>query len=740
MLKNLKKILLFFILINSFNVTNAQETLINIEKEYKSKTYLSPDYYEVVAKYAQALSINNKKEQSITVLIKNIELAKKNNDHGNTSYLYSILSIEYFLGKENSKSDLSLKEAEKHSKKTNRYEIKGFYYYVNAWIFLRKQKKVEAVNNYINAINNYNLAAESKKIYKLKSTIYIELSRIYGDWKDEDLQEKYSLKSLEYALKQDNKNEIFSSYMAVGHLYDNKFIESKNLKYRDLVEFYYLKAFDLFQKNEMLYISDLAYVSINIANLYLAYYPENYTEKVLKYTNIAKDIATEQNEYNYIANANLNLGEIAKRKGNYNEAKTYYLQALNQIQNSFKKDTNVELNILQKLIDLEELNKNYFEVSKYQKEYLKIYIEVFDYQQHEASKRIEAEFEKKLQEKELEKLQLITDKKEQQIQLLNFQNLERETQYKNLKLIEENQSKKLTLSELITQKKQQELKLLELETQAKSKEVIRFREKLAYREQTNNFYALIILSIILIVILLLFLLRQRTKRMLEKEKSYKLAIEKEKQHAKISALTSLLDGQEKERERLARDLHDGLGGLLSATKLQLSDLLNKKNEIKNEELKVISDHIDFAINKLRKVSHNLMPDLIIKYGLEVALKEFAIRMKNNNLEIHVHFLSYTNTLETEKQLFVYRIIQELVNNAIKHAQSKHIIIQLVEETNLYQVTVEDDGIGFEVNNLEFKNSAGFLNIQSRIHFLKGTFEVHSEKNLGTSFEFNFPKK
>lgn len=740
MLKNLKKFLLFFILINSFNVTNAQETLINIEKEYKSKTYLSPDYYEVVAKYAQALSINNKKEQSITVLIKNIELAKKNNDHGNTSYLYSILSIEYFLGKENSKSDLSLKEAEKHSKKTNRYEIKGFYYYVNAWIFLRKQKKVEAVNNYINAINNYNLAAESKKIYKLKSTIYIELSRIYGDWKDEDLQEKYSIKSLEYALKQDNKNEIFSSYMAVGHLYDNKFTKSKNLKHRDLVEFYYLKAFDLFQKNEMLYISDLAYVSINIANLYLAYYPENYTEKVLKYTNIAKDIATEQNEYNYIANANLNLGEIAKRKGNYNEAKTYYLLALNQIQNSFKKDTNVELNILQKLIDLEELNKNYFEVSKYQKEYLKIYIEVFDYQQHEASKRIEAEFEKKLQEKELEKLQLITDKKEQQIQLLNFQNLERETQYKNLKLIEENQSKKITLSELIAQKKQQELKLLELETKAKSKEVIRFREKLAYREQTNNFYALIILSIILIVILLLFLLRQRTKRMLEKEKSYKLAIEKEKQHAKISALTSLLDGQEKERERLARDLHDGLGGLLSATKLQLSDLLDKKNEIKNEELKVISDHIDFAINKLRKVSHNLMPDLIIKYGLEVALKEFAIRMKNNNLEIHVNFLSYTNTLETEKQLFVYRIIQELVNNAIKHAQAKHIIIQLVEETNLYQITVEDDGIGFEVNNLEFKNSAGFLNIQSRIHFLKGTFEIHSEKNLGTSFEFNFPKK
>lgn len=244
----------------------------------------------------------------------------------------------------------------------------------------------------------------------------------------------------------------------------------------------------------------------------------------------------------------------------------------------------------------------------------------------------------------------------------------------------------------------------------------------------------------MILILVLFILRQRTKRMLEKDKTFKLAIEKEKQNSKISALTSLLDGQERERERLARDLHDGLGGLLSATKLQLSDFLEKKNETQNKELKMISDHIDFAINKLRKVSHNLMPDILIKYGLETAIKEFANRMKNNNLEFHVNFLSFKNTLETEKQLFVYRIIQELVNNAIKHAQPKNIIIQIVEEKNQYQITVEDDGKGFEVNNLEFKNSAGFINIKSRIQFLKGTFEIHSQKNLGTSFEFNFPKK
>lgn len=740
MLNRLKKIIFYLFFINIFNVSSAQETLVNIEKEYKSKTILSPDYYEVVARYAQILLANNRIEESIELLNKNIEIAKKNKDYANVSYLNSVLSIEYFINQENDKTNLSLKEAEIYSRKTNKYEIKGFFYYARAWISLKKQKNIEAVNDFLNATKNYDQAPQSKKIFKLKATIYNELSLIYGSWKEEELQEKYSFKSLEYALKQDDQNEVFSAYMAVGHFYNDKFIKTNETKHRDLIEYYYLKAFNLFQENEMVYSSDLAYVSINIANLYLTYYPENYTDKIIKYASITKEIASKQKEYNYIANVNMIFGKIASRKKEYNEAKNHYLEAYDVIKKSLKKDTNIELKILEGLIEIELLNKNYEEVAKYQNKYLNIHKETFDYEQLKLSKRLEAEFEQKLQIKELEKLQLLSNTKEQQIKLLNFQNLERQTQFNTLKLIKDNQTKRLTLSELVSKKKQQELKLAKLETQAKTNDLINYQEKLSYKEQVNKFYALIIISIIMIVILLLFLLRQRTKRMQEKDNLYKLAIEKEKQGAKISALKSLLEGQERERERLARDLHDGLGGLLSATKLQLLDFLDKKNETQNEELKNISDHIDFAINKLRKVSHNLMPDLLLKYGLETALSEFANRMKNNNLDIHVNFLSYSKTLDKDKQLFVYRIIQELVNNAIKHAEAKHIIIQFVEETNLYQITVEDDGKGFEANNLEFENSAGFINIKSRIQFLKGTFEVHSQKNLGTSFEFNFPKK
>nr|WP_286435455.1 ATP-binding protein [Myroides odoratimimus] len=191
---------------------------------------------------------------------------------------------------------------------------------------------------------------------------------------------------------------------------------------------------------------------------------------------------------------------------------------------------------------------------------------------------------------------------------------------------------------------------------------------------------------------------------------------------------------------MARDLHDGLGGLLSGTKLHLTQLNDKVEGQAKQGLDKSINQIDAAVTELRKVAHNLMPDLLVNYGLKEALDEFGIRMSNDTLDIHIEFLSYTNSLSQDQQLLVYRIIQELVNNAIKHAAASQIIIQLVEEEHEIIVTVEDDGRGFDINKLDLKKSAGFHNIQSRIQFMKGTLAVHSEENIGTSVEFKFPKK
>lgn len=183
--------------------------------------------------------------------------------------------------------------------------------------------------------------------------------------------------------------------------------------------------------------------------------------------------------------------------------------------------------------------------------------------------------------------------------------------------------------------------------------------------------------------------------MKQRDQLHALAMEKEKQNSKISTLTALLEGQEQERGRLARDLHDGLGGLLSGTKLQLSYLDPHQSETIEDGISKSIKQIDGAVEELRRVAHNLMPDLLVKYGLEVAIQEFASRISNSALDIHTEFINYRNSLSEEKQLIIYRIIQELVNNAIKHADASEIIIQISQEESVLNLTVEDNGKGFD---------------------------------------------
>lgn len=220
---------------------------------------------------------------------------------------------------------------------------------------------------------------------------------------------------------------------------------------------------------------------------------------------------------------------------------------------------------------------------------------------------------------------------------------------------------------------------------------------------------------------------------------YNFSLYKERQNSKISNLTAMLEGQEQERGRIARDLHDGLGGLLSSTKINLSQLTDKLDFTMKDDMQKSIQQLDTAVEELRRVAHNLMPDLLYRFGLQEALQDYAARMSNDFLDIDVQFLHYKNQLTKEQQLLVYRIVQELVNNSIKHADPKQIIIQIVEEADSYCITVEDDGLGFDIKQIKGNQSAGLYNIQSRIDFLKGRFSIQSEINLGTSVEVLFPK-
>lgn len=211
--------------------------------------------------------------------------------------------------------------------------------------------------------------------------------------------------------------------------------------------------------------------------------------------------------------------------------------------------------------------------------------------------------------------------------------------------------------------------------------------------------------------------------------------ENEKQ---LLALNSILKGQEEERSRMAKDLHDGLGGLLSGIKLTLSSM--KGNMILQEkDVQLFSKSIgqlDNAITEMRRVAHNLMPEALLKFGLHEAIQDFCDSINESNT-VKVKFVQLgMGTMEKSTEVVLYRIIQELSNNAIKHAAAKNVLIQIDIHEKGITLTVEDDGKGFDVSAAV--KGAGLSNVQSRVDYLKGAIHIHSGIGEGTSVNIEIP--
>lgn len=222
----------------------------------------------------------------------------------------------------------------------------------------------------------------------------------------------------------------------------------------------------------------------------------------------------------------------------------------------------------------------------------------------------------------------------------------------------------------------------------------------------------------------------KTKQKLERQKITQL--EREKQ---LMAVEAMLKGQEEERARLAKDLHDGLGGMLSGVKISFSNM--KENMIMDaanvEAFEKSIKQLDNTIEELRKVSHNLMPEALVKFGLKSAVKDFCGSMQSSgNVKIICEQLGVERELGSIADVNVYRIVQELVNNAVKHSGAGQILVQLTKTPNKVLITVEDDGKGFEVSILEKSAGIGFANIKYRVNYLNGTIELHSAPGDGTT--------
>ncbi|WP_407484931.1 ATP-binding protein [Elizabethkingia miricola] len=729
-------LLIFTLFICPFFV-QAQDALSKLEKEYNNASDKTTEQLNIAPKYATALFFHNLKPKSYQILANNISMATKLSDGKYATILYAVQAMNYRLDNKEVESSKSLEMGKVYSLKTNSNEAKGYLEYARGWIFTRNNKITDAVAAYLKAINYYENSPTTSTLYGRYGNTAKELSAIYADLNEYQLEEKYSKQFLLLASKQNDPNLIFDAYMRMGYMFEQKYVQNPSDKqFRNKAKQYYVQAITTFNKNKesMLNKSNLSYAAINLANLYTEFNPE----KAIEYAQLANKVSLETGDAIHIASSFGILAELAIQNKHYDLAKSYFLKASMEIGKSPVRNHNIELSILESLSRISEEQGNYKEALVYYKSYVDKYKSVYDQEKLDITKRLESQFEKERQEQKYIKLQLESDKKAQEIKLINILRAQREQVYNNLKLVEENQRERLKFSELESEKKEQQLRLAKLETRQKNNDINNYKKLLAFKEKINTYYTIFIVIFIILILLLLYAYKQRAKSMKQRDELHALAMEKEKQNSKISTLTALLEGQEQERGRLARDLHDGLGGLLSGTKHQLSYLDPHQSENIEEGISKSIKQIDGAVEELRRVAHNLMPDLLVKYGLEVAIQEFASRISNSALDIHTEFINYRNSLSEEKQLIIYRIIQELVNNAIKHADASEIIIQVSQEENVLNLTVEDNGKGFDHKGLNVKKTAGFHNIESRVQFLKGTMNIISELNIGTSIELQIP--
>ena len=243
-------------------------------------------------------------------------------------------------------------------------------------------------------------------------------------------------------------------------------------------------------------------------------------------------------------------------------------------------------------------------------------------------------------------------------------------------------------------------------------------------QETNIYNAIIITVVVLGIIIAYFIISiiRQQRRNLE---LHRLNI--------LAEITTL----EKERTRMAADLHDELGPLLSAIKFKINSV-DTTDEEDQYQLEKASNHIDDLITRLREIAGNLMPSALLRKGLVTALHEFFNNIARSSLDI-VFNPAQLPDLPQEKSINIYRIVQEVTHNTIKHANATQLIVDLSLKANKIVLMTRDNGIGFDYSNKSKENSGlGLRNLKSRAEIMGGTVAIESRPLKGTSYIFEIP--
>lgn len=258
----------------------------------------------------------------------------------------------------------------------------------------------------------------------------------------------------------------------------------------------------------------------------------------------------------------------------------------------------------------------------------------------------------------------------------------------------------------------------------KDKELIAKNLQLEKQKNKQIHYISVAVFILLCLIVLLFALR--------KKHSNKIQLLTKEQE--ISNLKAMIQGEEKERNRMAADLHDGIGAMVAAAQLNIDVILEHNPKVKQlDDLRI---HLDKTAKEIRSLSHNLLPHVLQNNGLRDALYLYCNQiMATSDLEIYIQYDEHIPEFGENVKLILYRIFQELLQNTLKHAEATQVFIQVRQRNEKLLIFVEDNGKGFNPNKVNL--GLGIHNIRLRVKALMGKLEILSNDGFGSTFSINF---
>ncbi|MCT4630403.1 tetratricopeptide repeat protein [Winogradskyella sp.] len=437
--------------------------------------------------------------------------------------------------------------------------------------------------------------------------------------------------------------------------------------------------------------------SVNLPNVYgnlaLTYSNQKKHDLALEYYSKARDIDIATNNNWGLAINSENIGLVLQEQGKYGEAISFFEQARSIFEkNKLTADlSRVYANLGNAYFLLGDLNKS--------KSYLQSALE-----NKTDSKKVTMEIHSNLSK-------LYKKMGRYGLALNHYEDY---TIYKD-SVFEEDRIKNINDLQLKyeTTKKNKEIAEQQLELNKKEGEILKKSSQIIYMTGIAIF--------LLVATILVYLVFQ------QKQKRKNQEILTLKREYQIKALESLIEGEEKERFRIAKELHDGVNGDLSAIKHKLSSLLEMNNKVINEAITMIDD----SCEQVRAISHNLVPPSLENFNLVEATENYCDNLNAVNKEsITFQYIGEAVQMSKKAEVNVFRIIQELVTNALKHAEANEINVQISNRDQLLQITVEDNGKGFDKNTIESKG-IGLSNIQSRVEYLNAEIDMLSN-DKGTS--------